>query len=103
MRRVLHLVVKDLKRKQREPVGLAVLLAFPLVFAGMLARYFPGRASGRDYTEATDAHLDATATVEVRIEAASAKARRGGPRGPHDVRPEAPGTAGIQPFPTTSL
>ncbi|MGH7725278.1 MAG: pyridoxamine 5'-phosphate oxidase family protein [Candidatus Eiseniibacteriota bacterium] len=72
------------------------------VFAGMIARYFPGRASGRDYAEAPAAHLDATATVEVRIEAASAKARRGGPKGPHDARPEAPGTAGILPFPTTS-
>lgn len=42
MRRLLLLVGKDLKRKLRAPVGLAVLLAFPLVFAGMLALVFGG-------------------------------------------------------------
>ena len=40
MRRLLLLVSKDLKRKLRAPVGLIVLLAFPLVFAGMLALVF---------------------------------------------------------------
>jgi len=40
MRRLLLLVSKDLKRKLRAPVGLAVLLAFPIVFAGMLALVF---------------------------------------------------------------
>jgi len=42
MRRLLLLVGKDLRRKVRAPVGLAVLLAFPLVFAGMLALVFGG-------------------------------------------------------------
>jgi ABC-2 type transport system permease protein len=40
MGRLLLLVSKDLKRKLRAPVGLAVLLAFPIVFAGMLALVF---------------------------------------------------------------
>ena len=40
MRRLLLLVSKDLKRKLRAPVGLVVLLAFPIVFAGMLALVF---------------------------------------------------------------
>ena len=46
MGRLLLLVVKDLKRKLREPVGLAVLLAFPLVFAGMLALVFGSGGDG---------------------------------------------------------
>jgi ABC-2 type transport system permease protein len=46
MRRLLLLFLllsKDLKRKLRAPVGLLVLLAFPLVFAGMLALVFGSR------------------------------------------------------------
>jgi ABC-2 type transport system permease protein len=46
MRRLLLLVSKDLKRKLRAPVGLAVLLAFPLVFAGMLALVFGSGGGG---------------------------------------------------------
>jgi len=34
--------------------------------------------------------------VEVTIEEWSAKARRGGPKGPRDDDPEAPGTCGTQ-------
>ena len=65
------------------------------VLEGLIARYFPGRTPGRDYASASAAHLDATAFVGIRIEAASAKARRGGPKGPGDDDPTVPGTAGI--------
>lgn len=67
------------------------------VFERMVSRYFPDRTPGVHYDAPLDAHLDATLTVEVRIEAASAKARRGGPRGPHDTDPERGGTAGVAP------
>jgi uncharacterized protein len=62
---------------------------------GMIARYFPGRTPGRDYEAPPPAHLGATAFVAIRVEAASAKARRGGPTGPLDHDPDAPGTAGV--------
>jgi len=65
------------------------------VFEGLIARYFPGRTAGRDYAPPAPAHLAATAFVAIRIEAASAKARRGGPTGPRDDDPDAPGTAGV--------
>jgi nitroimidazol reductase NimA-like FMN-containing flavoprotein (pyridoxamine 5'-phosphate oxidase superfamily) len=65
------------------------------VLAGLIGRYFPGRTAGRDYEAPPAAHLAATAFVAVRIEAASAKARRGGPTGPRDDDPTAAGTAGV--------
>jgi ABC-2 type transport system permease protein len=40
MRRLRLLVVKDLKRKLRAPLGLLVVLAFPLLFAGMIGLVF---------------------------------------------------------------
>ena len=61
----------------------------------MVARYHPGRTAGRDYEAIPDAHLAATAFVEVVIEEWSAKARRGGPMGPMDADPSAPGSAGV--------
>jgi nitroimidazol reductase NimA-like FMN-containing flavoprotein (pyridoxamine 5'-phosphate oxidase superfamily) len=61
----------------------------------MIARYFPGRTAGRDYERAPEAHLDATAFVALEIEEWSAKARRGGPKGPRDADPIAWGTAGV--------
>ncbi len=61
----------------------------------MVRRYFPGRAIGRDYEPPPPADLGITAMVEVRIEEWNAKARRGGPTGPDDDKPGAPGTAGI--------
>jgi nitroimidazol reductase NimA-like FMN-containing flavoprotein (pyridoxamine 5'-phosphate oxidase superfamily) len=61
----------------------------------MVRRYFPGRAIGRDYDPPPAADLGITAMVEVRIEEWNAKARRGGPTGPDDDKPGAPGTAGI--------
>jgi ABC-2 type transport system permease protein len=42
MRVVAHLVVKDLKRKLRSPLGLIAALCFPLLFAGMIALAFGG-------------------------------------------------------------
>ena len=40
---LLRLVAKDLRRKLRAPLALIVALAFPLVFAGMIALAFGGR------------------------------------------------------------
>jgi ABC-2 type transport system permease protein len=40
MRLLVHLVVKDLKRKMRSPLGLIAVLCFPLLFAGMIALAF---------------------------------------------------------------
>ena len=61
----------------------------------MVARYHPGRTAGRDYEAIPDAHLAATAFIEIAIEEWSAKARRGGAKGPHDGDPAAPGSAGV--------
>ena len=68
------------------------------VSAGLVQRYFPGRVAGVDYEPVTDAHLDATAFVALEITEASAKARRGGPKGPRDGDADAPGTAGVLHF-----
>jgi nitroimidazol reductase NimA-like FMN-containing flavoprotein (pyridoxamine 5'-phosphate oxidase superfamily) len=67
------------------------------LYRRMVARYFPGRAPGRDYSEPTPAQLDATALVEIAIEEMSAKAREGGPLGPLDAMPGAPGSCGVVP------
>ena len=61
----------------------------------MVRRYFPGREEGVDYEAPPAGHLTATALVEVVIEGASAKARRGGPNGPLDDDPDALGSAGL--------
>jgi ABC-2 type transport system permease protein len=45
MTQLAHLVAKDIKRKLRAPVGLIAVLAFPLLFAGMIALAF-GKGSG---------------------------------------------------------
>lgn len=65
---------------------------------GLVLRYFPGRTPGVDYELVPDAHLDATAFLAIEITEASAKVRRGGPRGPRDDDPGAPGTAGVVSF-----
>jgi uncharacterized protein len=65
------------------------------MFEAMTTRYFPGRTAGRDYTPAPSSHLATTAVVEVIIEQSSAKMREGGPKGPQDADPNAPGTCGI--------
>jgi hypothetical protein len=61
----------------------------------MIARYHPGRAAGVDYTPITDSHLRATAFVALDVRAVSAKAHQGGPSGPRDADPSAPGSAGV--------
>jgi len=65
------------------------------MFEGMIGRYHPGRTAGQDYASPSEEQLRATAVVEVQIEEMSAKARRGGPMGPHDDDPDAPGTRGV--------
>jgi len=69
-----------------------------LVYESMVGRYFPGRTPGRDYSIPTPAHLDATSLIEIQIEEMSAKCREGGPAGPTDSLPEAPGTCGVVPM-----
>ena len=68
------------------------------VYEGMVGRYFEGRTAGRDYSIPTEAHLEATGLIEIRIEEWSAKMREGGPKGPTDDRPEAAGTCGVVPL-----
>ncbi len=65
------------------------------VFEAMIARYFQGRSAGRDYEAPTLEQLNATTLVEIEIEEMSAKARSGGPTGPHDAEPEALGSRGV--------
>lgn len=66
------------------------------VFTAMISRYFPGRTAGQDYEAATAAQLEATEVIAVEIDEWSAKARRGGPRGPLDsLDNTAPGTRGV--------
>lgn len=62
---------------------------------GLVRRYFRGRTAGIDYDPIPDAHLGATAFVAIDIEEASGKVRRGGPKGPRDNDPAAPGSAGV--------
>jgi nitroimidazol reductase NimA-like FMN-containing flavoprotein (pyridoxamine 5'-phosphate oxidase superfamily) len=73
------------------------------VLEAMIARYYPGRAPGRDYDPMPNAHLEATVLIAMHIEAASAKVRRGGPKGPRDTDPLASGTAGVVDFPRLEL
>lgn len=65
------------------------------VFEKMIGRYFKGRSAPRDYTSPAPEHLGATVVLKLTIEDWSAKARRGGPNGPHDKNPETPGSAGV--------
>ena len=66
------------------------------VFTKMIDRYFPGRTAGRDYSSPSQAELDATAMVEVRIREMSAKTRVGPPKGPNDEAPTALGNCGVE-------
>ncbi len=61
----------------------------------MVQRYFPDRLLERDYNPPPAFDLGVTALVEVQIEDWNAKARRGGPTGPDDDNPDAPGSAGL--------
>ncbi|MCI0841485.1 MAG: pyridoxamine 5'-phosphate oxidase family protein, partial [Chloroflexi bacterium] len=65
------------------------------LFDKMVRRYFPGREVGKHYDAPPSADLGATALVEVDIEEWNAKARHGGPTGPDDDKPDAPGSAGV--------
>lgn len=65
------------------------------LFDKMVQRYFPGRNVGEHYNAPPSADLGITALVEVDIEEWNAKARRGGPTGPDDNKPDAKGTAGV--------
>ena len=68
------------------------------LFDQMVQRYFPGRRLEQDYQPPPSADLGATALVQVNIEEWNAKVRRGGPTGPDDDAPDAPGSAGVQEF-----
>ena len=65
------------------------------LFERMIGRYHPDRTAGRDYEAASPQEWMAMAVVEVCIEEMSAKARTGGPKGPLDADPDAPGTCGL--------
>lgn len=66
------------------------------VFEKMIARYFPGRTAGKDYLSSSQAELDATSMVEVRIREMSAKMRVGPPKGPNDAEANAVGSCGVE-------
>jgi len=68
------------------------------LFAQMVQRYFPDRLLERDYDPPPESDLGVTSLVEMRIEEWNAKARRGGPTGPDDDKPDAPGSAGFTIF-----
>jgi uncharacterized protein len=65
------------------------------VYEAMISRYTPGRVAGRDYLSAKDSEVDASAVLAFQIESWSAKARRGGPKGPHDTDDSFAGTCGV--------
>jgi nitroimidazol reductase NimA-like FMN-containing flavoprotein (pyridoxamine 5'-phosphate oxidase superfamily) len=68
------------------------------VSEGLVARYFPGRTMGVDYDPLPAAHIEGTLYIALEIAEASAKMRRGGPKGPRDHDADAPGTAGVLHF-----
>lgn len=68
------------------------------VSEGLVTRYFPGRAVGVDCDAVPAEHVRATAFVALEITDASAKIRRGPPKGPRDNDPTAPGSAGVIEF-----
>ena len=67
------------------------------ILEAMIARYFPGRAASVDYAPITTQEDKATRLIEIPVQAMSAKGRFGGPRGPFDADPDAPGNAGVHP------
>lgn len=64
----------------------------------LIARYHPGRTAGRDFGIQPDPHVDATVWAAIDITYATAKVRRGGPKGPGDGDPAVPGTSGVIEF-----
>jgi nitroimidazol reductase NimA-like FMN-containing flavoprotein (pyridoxamine 5'-phosphate oxidase superfamily) len=71
------------------------------VLTRTILRYFQGREVGAHYAPASAAELRGTRLIEIRLEAWSAKVRTGGPLGPMDADPDAPGTAGVIPLGAT--
>ena len=65
------------------------------MFGRLIGRYFEGRTEGADFSALTREHIDSVVVLEIRIQEWGAKARRGGPRGPLDDDPNAPGTSGV--------
>jgi nitroimidazol reductase NimA-like FMN-containing flavoprotein (pyridoxamine 5'-phosphate oxidase superfamily) len=65
------------------------------MYEAMISRYTPGRIAGRDYLSAADSDIDASAVLAFQIESWSAKARRSGPKGPHDADENSAGTCGV--------
>ena len=59
----------------------------------MTLRYFPGRTVGSDYEAATEKQMRALEVLRAPVTELGAKMRTGGPRGPRDADPTAPGTA----------
>ena len=59
-----------------------------------ISRYFPDRREGIEYAAPPKEHLEGTMLIEVTVDEWNAKARRGGPRGPHDSDAIFPGTSG---------
>lgn len=68
------------------------------ILAAMLTRLFPGRQPGTDYTDGPEAHWRNTCLIEIPLSHSSAKVRQGGPNGPGDHDPFAPGSAGVVPL-----
>lgn len=68
------------------------------VLERMIRRYYGERIAGRDYEAAPEKILDTTLVVEIAIEEASAKIRRGGANGPGDDDPAVSGTSGVIPM-----
>ena len=77
--------IRDLTEKRR-------------LLEAMTERYFPGRVPPADYAPATEAQLKALEVIEVVIDEAQAKMREGGPNGPLDLDPQAPGSAFLKPI-----
>ena len=74
-----------------------------LVLEAMIARYHPGRTAGRDYFATPPRDIAATNLVALEIEEWSAKARRGGPKGPLDNEIGVAGSAGVIELRTVSF
>jgi len=73
------------------------------VLDAIIPRYFPGRTAGDDFEPMPNAHVNATDVIVMTIEEATAKVRRGGPKGPHDNDPHALGSAGVVELPSVEL
>ena len=73
------------------------------VLDAIIPRYFPGRTAGRDFDTMPNAHLKATDVIAMTIDDASAKVRRGGPKGPRDNDSQALGSAGVVQLPSVEL